>query len=97
MKIKSNRPAILKATPPEPAQSRFQLDIRLLAELDAEIEVTSRAANPPEGATAFLGALSPGLSGMLPVAAQQAQRKLDLLQRLRARLGELIEKEHSNE
>ncbi|OPZ65910.1 MAG: hypothetical protein BWY85_00269 [Firmicutes bacterium ADurb.Bin506] len=95
MKIKSSKPAILKAAPP--AESRFQSDVRLLVELDAEIGNVERAANPPEGASTILGALSPGLSGMLPIAAKQAQKKLDLLQRLRARLGELIEKEHEHE
>lgn len=57
----------------------------------------SRAANPPEGSTAVINALSPGLAAMMPTATKQARKKLFTLQQVRKRLAELIEKEYQHE
>ena len=43
-------------------------DTKLLADLDAEIASTERAAHPPEGSQALLGIISPNLAGIMPVA-----------------------------
>ena len=56
-----------------------------------------RAANPPEGSTAVINALSPGLAAMMPTATKQARKKLLTLQQVRKRLAELIEKEYQHE
>ena len=61
---------------------------------DAKAE---RAANPPEGSTAVINALSPCLAAMMPTATKQARKKLLTLQQVRKRLAELIEKEYQHE
>ena len=72
-------------------------DAKLLADLDVEIAAAERAANPPEGSTAVINALSPGLAAMMPTATKQARKKLLTLQQVRKRLAELIEKEYQHE
>ena len=78
--------------PAHPNQRR-----KLLADLDVEIAAAERAANPPEGSTAVINALSPGLAAMMPTATKQARKKLLTLQQVRKRLAELIEKEYQHE
>ena len=51
----------------------------------------------PEGANAVIGALSPGLAALMPTATKQAKKKLYVLQQVRKRLVELVEKEHRHE
>jgi hypothetical protein len=46
------------------------------------------------GAQKLVGALFPGLDKLMPLADEKARQKLDTLQRLKARLTALIEKEH---
>ena len=65
--------------------------------IDVEIAAAERAANPPEGSTAVINALSPGLAAMMPTATKQARKKLLTLQQVRKRLAELIEKEYQHE
>ena len=72
-------------------------DTKLLADLDAEIASTARAAHPPEGSQALLGIISPNLAGIMPVATKQASKRLFLLKQVRARLAELTEKERKHE
>jgi len=75
--------------------SNFSDDIKLLAELDAEIKTAAAAANPPEFAKDFISAVLPGAAKLMPVQQKQAQERLDRLTRVKERLEELIEKEHS--
>lgn len=72
-------------------------DTKLLADLDAEIARTERAAHPPEGTQALLGIISPNLAGIMPVATKQVSKRLFLLKQVRARLAELTEKERKHE
>lgn len=80
-------------TPPAIPPTQIS-DAKLLADLDVEIAAAERAANPPEGSTAVINALSPGLAAMMPTATKQARKKLLTLQQVRKRLAELIEKEY---
>ena len=79
-------------TPPAIPPTQIS-DAKLLADLDVEIA----AADPPEGSTAVINALSPGLAAMMPTATKQARKKLLTLQQVRKRLAELIEKEYQHE
>lgn len=72
-------------------------DAKMLADLDAEIASTERAAHPPEGSQALLGIISPNLAGIMPVATKQASKRLFLLKQVRSRLAELTEKERKHE
>ena len=81
-------------TPPAIPPTQIS-DAKLLA--DVEIAAAERAANPPEGSTAVINALSPGLAAMMPTATKQARKKLLTLQQVRKRLAELIEKEYQHE
>lgn len=83
-------------TPPAIPPTQIS-DAKLLADLDVEIAAAERAANPPEGSTAVINALSPGLAAMMPTATKQARKKLLTLQQVRKRLAELIEKEYQHE
>lgn len=83
-------------TPPTIPPTQIS-DAKLLADLDVEIAAAERAANPPEGSTAVINALSPGLAAMMPAATKQARKKLLTLQQVRKRLAELIEKEYQHE
>ena len=67
--------------------SNFQKDVQLLADLQGLIEKREKQVNPPEGSTAIMGAISP----VLPAAQKAAQRELDILVRVKNRLGELME------
>lgn len=62
-------------TPPAIPPTQIS-DAKLLADLDVEIAAAERAANPPEGSTAVINALSPGLAAMMPTATKQARKKL---------------------
>ena len=68
--------------------SNFQKDVQLLADLQGLIE---KQVNPPEGSTAIMGAISPVLRAAMPAAQKAAQRELDILVRVKNRLGELME------
>jgi hypothetical protein len=83
-------------TPPAIPPTQIS-DAKLLADLDVEIAAAERAANPPEGSTAVINALSPGLAAMMPTATKRARKKLLTLQQVRKRLAELIEKEYQHE
>ena len=63
--------------------SNFQKDVQLLADLQGLIEKREKQVNPPEGSTAIMGAM--------PAAQKAAQRELDILVRVKNRLGELME------
>lgn len=78
-------------------ETSYITDAKLIADLDAEIAAVERAAEPPEGANAVIGALSPGLAALMPTATKQAKKKLYVLQQVRKRLVELVEKEHRHE
>ena len=67
--------------------SNFQKDVQLLADLQGLIEKREKQVNPPEGSTAIMGAISPVLRAAMPAA----QRELDILVRVKNRLGELME------
>lgn len=73
---------------------QFESDVRLLAELDAEIKSVETAAYPPQIAADLLSAIMPGAGKLMPTAQKASQRKLELLRSVRQRLGELIAKEH---
>lgn len=66
-------------TPPAIPPTQIS-DAKLLADLDVEIAAAERAANPPEGSTAVINALSPGLAAMMPTpgrARHQVRRPVD--------------------
>ena len=71
--------------------SNFQKDVQLLADLQGLIEKREKQVNPPEGSTAIMGAISPVLRAAMPAAQKAAQRELDILVRVKNRLGELME------
>ena len=72
--------------------SNFQKDVQLLADLQGLIEKREKQVNPPEGSTAIMGAISPVLRAAMPAAQKAAQRELDILVRVKNRLGELMER-----
>lgn len=71
--------------------SNFQKDVQLLADLHGLIEKREKQVNPPEGSTAIMGAILPVLRAAMPAAQKAAQRELDILVRVKNRLGELME------
>ena len=75
--------------------SNFQKDVQLLADLQGLIEKREKQVNPPEGSTAIMGAISPVLRAAMPAAQKAAQRELDILVRVKNRLGELMEGQRS--
>ena len=83
-------------TPPAILPTQLS-DAKLQAALDFDTAAAERACIPPEGSTAVINALSPGLAAMMPTATKQARKKLLTLQQVRKRLAELIEKEYQHE
>lgn len=75
--------------------NKFKEDVKLLAELDAEIRSAEAAANPPEIAASLVSAIMPGAGKMMPVVQKASRQRLDTLQRARTRLAQLIDKEHN--
>jgi hypothetical protein len=75
--------------------SNFKEDLKLLAELDAEIKSAEAAANPPEYARDLISAIIPGAGKLMPIQRKQAQERLDRLRRVKDRLAQLIEKEYA--
>lgn len=75
--------------------SQFKEDVTLLAELDALIRKKTSAAAPDEGTSELAGML--GFGGLLKLSAKVTQGELGVLQRTKARLEELMEKEHGHD
>lgn len=68
-------------------------DAQLLAELDAEIKKQEASMNNP-AASAVIGAFLPGAKKLLPIAQQETARKVELMNRVMARLKELMDEVH---
>ncbi len=74
--------------------SKFAKDVQLLADLQGLIDEAEKTAHPPEYAGAVFGAISPVLKKAMPAAQKRAQQQLDVLNRAKARLSELMEGVH---
>ena len=75
----------------------FKEDCRLILELEAMITAEENHAKAAESdlMNVLACAILPGAGKLMPLAGKQAVKKLDVLTRLKTRLEELLEMEHS--
>lgn len=73
-----------------------EYDRLLLADLDTLAEKLEKQAHPNKTGVALLGALSPALASLVPVATEAGKKDLETVTRARARLAELLGVDYSD-
>jgi|GEM_PF-803556 len=74
--------------------TNFRDDLKLLFDIDVQIAALKNEMQMAEAKRLVLGAISPSLASLMPAANELIGKRIDVLVRAKARLEDLIDKEH---